>query len=224
MTVNRQMNEQVTIYKPAGDQGILIQFGNQINTETNRTIRVFAALIERENREGIGEVIIGFSTLLVHYNPSLLSFQDAVAWLKRLEQRVQNIEPGRVRCVKIPVLYGGQWGPDLANVAKMNGLTEEEVVRIHSRPNYLVFFLGFTPGFPFLGGMSDKIATPRLATPRLSIPRGSVGIANHQTGIYPLESPGGWQLIGRTPVALVSRRSGTSFSTCAGRLCPFCSD
>ena len=104
--------------------------------------------------------------------------------------------------VEIPTLYGGEYGPDLDHVADHNGLTPEEVIQIHSSADYLVYMMGFTPGFPYLGGMSENIATPRLQTPRTAIPAGSVGIAEQQTGVYPIESPGGWQLIGRTPVQL----------------------
>ncbi|HET7615855.1 MAG TPA: 5-oxoprolinase subunit PxpB, partial [Bacillales bacterium] len=104
--------------------------------------------------------------------------------------------------VEIPTAYGGEWGPDLKDVAEHNGLTPDEVVAIHSGSEYLVYFLGFTPGFPFLGGMSEKIATPRLSSPRVSIPGGSIGIAENQTGIYPVSSPGGWRLIGQTPLQL----------------------
>ena len=99
-------------------------------------------------------------------------------------------------------MYGGEYGPDLAHVAEHNGLTAGEVVQIHSSTDYLVYMMGFTPGFPYLGGMAESIATPRLQTPRPLIPAGSVGIAEQQTGVYPIESPGGWQLVGRTPVQL----------------------
>ena len=104
--------------------------------------------------------------------------------------------------LEIPVLYGGEMGPDLAFVAQNAGISEEEVVKIHTSTEYLIYMLGFTPGFTYLGGMSDKIATPRLKQPRVKIPAGSVGIAGKQTGVYPVDSPGGWQLIGRTPVKM----------------------
>ncbi|HHY76979.1 MAG TPA: 5-oxoprolinase subunit PxpB, partial [Clostridiales bacterium] len=109
-------------------------------------------------------------------------------------------EPAKV--VEIPTIYGGEYGPDIEFVAQHNNLTVDEVIEIHSSRNYLIYMLGFTPGFPYLGGMSEKIETPRLKTPRTKIPAGSVGIAGKQTGIYPIDSPGGWQLIGRTPVKL----------------------
>nr|WP_010647976.1 5-oxoprolinase subunit PxpB [Oceanobacillus massiliensis] len=102
--------------------------------------------------------------------------------------------------VHIPVLYGGESGPELTAVASLNGMTEEEVIAIHSGTDYLIYMMGFIPGFPYLGGMSKRIAAPRLSKPRSEIPAGSVGIAGEQTGIYPLKSPGGWQIIGQTPV------------------------
>ncbi|MGV3465566.1 MAG: 5-oxoprolinase subunit PxpB, partial [Heyndrickxia sp.] len=106
------------------------------------------------------------------------------------------------RVVEIPVCYGGDFGPDLETVASMNGLSTEEVIQIHSSAEYTVYMIGFAPGFPYLGGMSEKIATPRLPSPRLKIPERTVGIAGNQTGVYPIETPGGWQLIGRTPIKL----------------------
>ncbi|HET6872400.1 MAG TPA: 5-oxoprolinase subunit PxpB, partial [Sporolactobacillaceae bacterium] len=111
--------------------------------------------------------------------------------------------------VNIPVCYGGEWGPDLDHVAAVNGLSPEEVIRIHSEGVYLVHMIGFAPGFPYLGGLSKEISTPRRETPRLVIPKGSVGIAGDQTGVYPLETPGGWQLIGRTPINLFNPNSET---------------
>jgi len=120
------------------------------------------------------------------------------------------------RIISIPVSYGGEFGPDLEFVAKHNSITEDEVVAIHTSMPYLVYMLGFAPGFPYLGGMSERIATPRLASPRVKIPAGSVGIAGKQTGIYPLESPGGWQLIGRTPLTLFDPLAENPFVFAAG--------
>jgi inhibitor of KinA len=120
--------------------------------------------------------------------------------LKHLEKETDEQDTPKSRIVEIPTVYGDEWGPDLNDVAAYHNLSPEEVVSIHSGSTYLVYFMGFTPGFPFFGGMSEKIATPRLASPRVSIPAGSVGIANNQTGIYPVSSPGGWRLIGRTPL------------------------
>lgn len=138
--------------------------------------------------------------MLVHYDPMVFTYSEVVAELEKLVEEASTATLPPARLIEIPTVYGDKWGPDLEDVAKYNGLTPEEVISIHSNADYLVYFLGFTPGFPFLGGMSEKIATPRLPTPRISIPAGSVGIANNQTGLYPTESPGGWRLIGRTPL------------------------
>ena len=114
--------------------------------------------------------------------------------------QVRSEEGGRV--VELPVLYGGEYGPDIEKVAEHAGMAVDEMIGLHSGTGYLVYMLGFTPGFPYLGGLDDRLATPRVATPRLRIPAGSVGIAESQTGVYPLTSPGGWNIIGRTPLAL----------------------
>lgn len=125
--------------------------------------------------------------------------------LKLLEEAIAEIDmnkTSKAKVVEIPVCYGGEFGPDIEFVAEHNHLSVQEVIDIHSSGEYLVYMIGFAPGFPFLGGMSEKIATPRRSSPRLVIPVGSVGIAGSQTGAYPIETPGGWQLIGRTPAAL----------------------
>jgi KipI family sensor histidine kinase inhibitor len=119
-----------------------------------------------------------------------------------LEKRLGGVTIPPPETVEIPVVYGGEYGPDLEFVAQHNGLTQEEVIEIHTSGSYLIYMLGFTPGFPFLGGLSERVFTPRRQTPRTVVLAGSVGIANNQTGIYPIDSPGGWQLIGRTPVKL----------------------
>ena len=119
-----------------------------------------------------------------------------------LPDLIKKTEVPNPSTLEIPVVYGGEYGPDLEYVAEHNGISTEEVVEIHHSSSYLIYMLGFVPGFPYLGGMSEKIATPRLKSPRVAIPAGSIGIAGAQTGIYPLESPGGWQLIGRTPLKL----------------------
>ena len=125
--------------------------------------------------------------------------------MRKVEAQVGSLADAPVpapRVVEIPTAYGGDFGPDLPFVASHNGLSEADVVSIHAGADYLVYMMGFSPGFPYLGGMSERIATPRLTTPRTVIPAGSVGIAQAQTGVYPVESPGGWQLIGRTPIPL----------------------
>ncbi|MEG2984683.1 MAG: 5-oxoprolinase subunit PxpB, partial [Peptostreptococcaceae bacterium] len=122
--------------------------------------------------------------------------------IKKLEKKIKTTDKLEKNIVEIPVLYGGEFGPDIETVARHNNLSVEEVMDIHSKGEYLVYMLGFTPGFTYLGGMDNKIETPRLEIPRVKIPAGSVGIAGKQTGVYPIDSPGGWQLIGRTPIKL----------------------
>jgi KipI family sensor histidine kinase inhibitor len=148
------------------------------------------------------DLVPSYRSLLVYYDPLHTSLPELEERLTALEQDLDQAVLNAPRVVEIPTLYGGEYGPDIGQVAKHNGLAPEEVIQIHSAGEYLVYMMGFTPGFPYMGGMSERIATPRLQTPRTAIPAGSVGIAEQQTGVYPIESPGGWQLIGRTPVQL----------------------
>ncbi|HET7627763.1 MAG TPA: 5-oxoprolinase subunit PxpB [Bacillales bacterium] len=203
-------------YQPAGDQSILVEVSRQDDEETNAKIRSLSKLVEEEQVSGFGETILGYRTLLVTYDPLQLTFAEAVRKLKSLEREMKEVELPKTRVIEIPIVYGGENGPDLEAVAEHNQLTPQEVITIHSSPEYLVYFLGFTPGFPFLGGMSEKLATPRLSNPRVSIPGGSVGIAEGQTGIYPVKSPGGWRLIGRTPLALYDPGKANPFLLEAG--------
>jgi KipI family sensor histidine kinase inhibitor len=141
------------------------------------------------------------SRLYQFYDPNVTGFTELAEKLDTLVGKGGGEEEPR-RVVTIPVVYGGEWGPDLEEVARLCGLSAIDVVRIHSAPLYRVYMLGFVPGFAYLGGMDERIAVPRLAVPRAKIPAGSVGIAGGQTGVYPLETPGGWRLIGRTPLSL----------------------
>ena len=203
-------------YKPAGDTSILINLENGINEETNKRIINFSNQIEKSPGSGFGEVIIGYQSVLVQYNPLRLTYAQAVDKLKSWEEWTSITNHEKRRTVEIPVLYGGEHGPDLERVTHHNQLSIDEVVSIHSASRYLVYFLGFTPGYPFMGGMSKKIATPRLESPRISIPPGSVGIAKDQTGIYPVASPGGWNLIGNTPLRLYNPEESNPFLLNAG--------
>lgn len=195
------INSKYTIHI-AGDQSLLVSFGDVINEETNRKVRVLAETVEESELKGINEVILGYTNLLIHYDPFLTSFHKLKNELTCLIENISFEQEKEKEIIEIPVLYGCQAGPDLSDVARLNHLTEEEVIKIHTEPIYTVYFLGFSPGFPFLGGMSEKIVTPRLENPRTKIKAGSVGIANNQTGIYPVSSPGGWRLIGHTPLHL----------------------
>jgi inhibitor of KinA len=151
----------------------------------------------------------------------VIGFKDLAQRLRKIERGLSYGEVPKHRRVEIPTSYGGEFGPDLDFVASHNGLTSEEVIRIHSSQDYLVYMLGFTPGFPYLGGDLGKIATPRLGKPRMKVPAGSVGIAENQTGIYPIESPGGWRIIGRTPLKLFTPLQPPYFLLAAGDMVRF---
>lgn len=189
-------------YLIAGDGALVMEFGNSISEEINSRIRSMMAAVETKKIRGIIEMVPTYRSLMIHYDIFTVEYMELVAILQELEAQLDNIDLPLPQVIEIPTLYGGEWGPDIENVGRHNGLTIEEVIEIHSSREYLIYMLGFTPGFPYLGGMDEKIATPRLETPRTKIPGGSVGVAGGQTGIYPIDSPGGWQLIGRTPIPL----------------------
>lgn len=189
-------------YLVSGDCAVAVEFGNEISPEINRKIRAFKIALEKENVEGIVETVPTYRSLLVVYRPEVIRFSKLVKRFDSIMGSLGSIPIPPPSVIEIPVLYGGEMGPDIENVAKHNGKTVEEVIKIHTSEEYLIYMLGFIAGFPYLGGMSREIATPRLSSPRVKIEGGSVGIAGEQTGIYPVASPGGWQLIGRTPLKM----------------------
>lgn len=183
-----------------GDTSLTVEFGNEISEAVNTQIRALNIALKNSGVPGIVETVPTYRSLMVHYDPGVILYDPLVRRLRELLGRLDQIQIPPSEVLEIPVLYGGEEGPDLAFVAQHSGKTPEEVIRIHTSAEYLIHMLGFTPGFTYLGGMSEEIAAPRLKTPRVKIPAGSVGIAGAQTGVYPIDSPGGWQLIGRTPV------------------------
>jgi inhibitor of KinA len=199
-----------------GDCAVIIRLGNEIDVETNQIVRHVSEYLEDRPFVGFIECVPSFAAVAVHYDPLLVRKSRNAAELQhttifetvctRLKAYLSNERLTEAdlptRTIEIPVCYGGEHGPDLSFVAEHNGLSENEVISIHSAGSYLVHMLGFAPGFPYMGGMSEKIAAPRHRTPRTSTPQGSVGIAGNQTGVYSIATPGGWQLIGRTPLAL----------------------
>ena len=191
---------------PAGDHALSVELGDSISPEINRRIRGLLFAIEKRGIQGVADLVPAYRSILVYYDPSVLSLPDLEAHLRELEEESVDSPVEKPKVIELPTVYGGEYGPDLDEVATHNGLTSDGVIEIHSNADYLVYMMGFTPAFPYLGGMSEKIATPRLSTPRASIPAGSVGIAEGQTGVYPVESPGGWRLIGRTPVRFFDPR------------------
>jgi len=203
-------------YFPASDNSILVKFGDEIKREINQDIQAMVYLLEEEKITGVIEYIPSYTKLMIVYNPLIIDYHTLVAQLRELKEKIDIFTTPSTKIIEIPVMYGGEYGPDLETVAKYNSLSVEEVIKIHSSRDYLIYMLGFTPGFPYLGGMSKKIATPRLKNPREKIPAGSIGIADHQTGIYPISSPGGWQIIGRTPVKLFDPNREAPFLLEAG--------
>ena len=199
---------------PLGDAAVVVQFGDAISPATHAAIRAFGAHLARHPFPGLREGVPAFTTLTVYYDPWLASgggrhppYETVAAALRALLATVgapaaADEAPAVETPAEIPVCYGGAWGPDLDVVARHAGLSAAEVVARHAAPEYLVYMIGFAPGFPYLGGLDAGLATPRLAQPRPRVPAGTVGIAGPQTGIYPLPTPGGWQLIGRTPLRL----------------------
>ncbi|GKZ03711.1 5-oxoprolinase subunit PxpB [Paraclostridium bifermentans] len=192
-----------TKYLLAGDKAIVVEFGDIIDEDINRKVINLMKNIESSSLiNSIYEMIPTYRSLMIIYNPLKITFNDLINSVKNIECNLKVLDKREKNIIKIPVLYGNDYGPDIDTVAKHNRLSIEEVIRLHSEAEYLVYMLGFTPGFTYLGGMNNKLETPRLDNPRVKIPEGSVGIAGKQTGVYPIESPGGWQLIGRTPIKL----------------------
>ena len=188
---------------PVGDRAISIDFGQVIDPTINRDIRQTIERIKELQLEGIIELVPTYCALLVEYDAMLYSYSEICNIIEpTLEEGMANTTNELLTVVEVPTVYGGEFGPDLSFVASHNHLSEDEVISIHSGTDYLVYMLGFIPGFTYLGGMDPRIATPRLSSPRTLIPAGSVGIAGEQTGTYPSDSPGGWQIIGRTPVTM----------------------
>ena len=184
----------------AGDSSLLIEFGNEISPEINRRIAAVVELMREQHIEGVVDVIPAFCSLLVNYDPRVAGYEKMKQRLESLVRVDIKVGQTKRKIFEIPVLYGGEYGPDLASIADHAGISEDEVVLIHSSKDYLIYMLGFLPGFCYLGGLDERIHTPRLSNPRLRIRAGSVGIGGSQTGIYPLDSPGGWQLMGMTPI------------------------
>ena len=203
---------------PLGDSAVLATFGPAMDEATTRRVRAFVAALESQQSVGIVDIVPSYTTVAVFYevvapgthaqSPYERVSQLLTDCMHRIEQQLQHepIERGanadvrsELRTIEIPVCYGGEFGPDLEAVARHTGLDTSEVIRRHVGGHYEVYAVGFTPGFPYLGGLPAELATPRKATPRVQVAAGSVGIGGAQTGLYPVISPGGWQLIGRTP-------------------------
>lgn len=187
---------------PSGDSAVLIQLGSVISPQVNAAVHALDAGIKSANINGIVETVPAFASLLVLYDPVVIGYEEISGTLRAICENPTSVSERKSFLYTIPVCYGDEFGEDLEDVAAHAGMSADEVVRCHSERTYLIYMLGFLPGFPYLGGLDPAIVCPRLASPRQKIEAGSVGIGGEQTGVYPLASPGGWRLIGRTPVKL----------------------
>jgi inhibitor of KinA len=196
---------------PLGDSALLVQVGDEIDITTNQRVHALDALINVSPPVGVIETVPAYGTLLVHYDSLLISFGQIKNYLhEKMAQAQDNVFRKRKQ-LEVPVRYGGEYGVDLEAVARHCQLQLEDVIRIHSEKTYTIFMMGFTPGFPYMGKLDDAIIMPRLERPRTRVPAGTVAIAGSQTGIYPIDSPGGWQLIGWTALQLFNPESESPF-------------
>jgi inhibitor of KinA len=189
-------------FQRASDQALLIYFGHQITLQAHENVRRLLRLIELQPIAGVRNLHPAYCSVLVKFDALKLRHDDLEKVLKQYLHRLETIELPKPREIEIPVCYGGAHGPDLMDVSTLHKMMPDQVIKLHSSTSYVVYFIGFVPGFAYLGELPPALVTSRLPTPRRNVPRGSVGIAGNQTGIYPVSTPGGWRLLGRTPVAM----------------------
>ena len=194
-----------------GDAALLVQLGDEIDITINRHVHALSALLDASPLDGIIGTIPAYSTLLIRYDPLVLTYRQVDQWTRAKLDLVKAAAPKKSHRIEVPVRYGGEYGIDLEFVANYHRLSVEDVIRFHSERTYTIYMMGFTPGFPYMGKLDDVIVTPRLETPRTRVPAGTVAIAGSQTGIYPIDSPGGWRLIGHTSLNLFDPESESPF-------------
>ncbi len=189
-------------FQPASDQSLLIYFGQQMTPDAHQSVRKLLRVLKQKPIAGVRNLNPAYSSILVTFDALRLNHADLEEILRGYVQRLDALRIPKGRELKIPTCYGGEFGPDLNEVASLHALTPAQAIELHASVTYTVYFLGFVPGFAYLGELPEALATPRLNTPRRSTSPGSVGIAGNQTGVYPFATPGGWRLIGRTPIAM----------------------
>jgi inhibitor of KinA len=189
---------------PGGDSMLLVEFEDEISPFLNATVLALDRQIGLHSLSGVIECVPSYRSLAVFYNPVQLSRFELEKWIMDQARSLEESPEPAPRRIEVPVVYGGEMGPDLETIANAHHLPLSEVVSLHIEPLYRVYFIGFSPGFPYLGGLSPRLITPRMKTPRRLVPAGSVAIGGEQTGIYSSDTPGGWQIIGRTPLKLFS--------------------
>lgn len=189
-------------FQPASDRSLLVYFGEQISLDAHQHVVRLLRLLEAEPVAGIRNLHPAYCSLLITFDLLKLQHKQLETILRRYLGRLEDVRLPEPRQMDILACYGGEYGPDLADVAAMHGVTPAQAIELHASATYVVYFLGFTPGFAYLGGLPEALVTPRLPTPRRAVPPGSVGIAGNQAGVYPFATPGGWRLIGRTPIRM----------------------
>lgn len=203
-------------FLPAGESCLFVEFADEIDREANNAVTRLSSCLAKQRDIRIRECLPTYRSLSIYFDPLTVSAEEIIETAKKiLSENSAGSEQGHA-VISVPVCYGGEYGTDIENVAQNAGISVEEVISRHTKNIYHCYMIGFIPGFAYLGGMDESIATPRLAVPRSIIPGGSVGIAGKQTGIYPLDSPGGWQLIGRTPLRLFTPEAERSTLIQAG--------
>ncbi len=206
---------------PITDSALIIYLGEGLDPAVNRRVHLLAATLARDPLPGITESVPGYASLVVHYDPLTLTHAQVADWLAARAQSATEMDSRAAKHIEVPVVYDG---PDLGFVSAHCGLSPAEVARLHTQTDYIVYMMGFTPGFAYMGRVPGALITPRLATPRTRVPAGSVAIAGAQTGIYPVESPGGWQLIGRTDILPFDPRRDPPFLFAPGDTVRFIPD
>jgi inhibitor of KinA len=192
-------------FQAASDQTLLVHLGDQISAATHERVMRLLRVLQGEPIKWLRNIQPAYCSLLITFDAAAVGHAEALAKISELEKRAKELPKAKPRLVEVPVCYGGEFGPDLEWVAAQHGLTAERVVELHIAPTYHAYFLGFAPGFAYLGDLAEEIAVPRLETPRKEVAAGSVGIGGRQTAVYPFGTPGGWQLIGRTPLEIFQK-------------------
>jgi inhibitor of KinA len=217
----RRISKESFRLVPLGDSAVTVEFGDEIDPHINACVVTFANSVVDQRWKGILDVVATYRSVTIHFDALRWKSSTLATRLKKLPRPSSTGISSGGSLHSIPVLYGGEWGPDLTDLATFAGLTPTETILLHTSVRYRVYMLGFSPGFPYLGLVPERLAMPRLSTPRTKVPAGSVGIADRQTGIYPSSTPGGWRLIGRTPIPLYRKTDSNPFQLKPGQLVQF---
>jgi KipI family sensor histidine kinase inhibitor len=211
--------ESAAQFQFASDTSLLVSFGQEISLDAHQHVVKLLRLLESEPIAGIRNFHPAYCSVLIKFDALKLRHEELQSALRPYLARLDDVRLPEPRQLEIPVCYGGEYGPDLNEVSTLHGLTSQQVIDLHASATYIVYFLGFAPGFAYLGGLPEALVTPRFPKPRRSVPPGSVGIAGNQTGVYPFATPGGWRLLGRTPIAMFRPdRSSMSFLSIGDRV------